>query len=473
MKPPTVPWEELRHAVHDAEAVAALTGLIMFPMRWIHRRVETVSFVDGCTVRRRVSLDFTVPSPAPAVRTGAGTPRLLPVASFAKHSLMNFDLRDEQDSALFLLSASQNAALSLQVLLRFARGHLRRAPHCLVETWLRRLVMHTPEDTALVRNAMLSDPEARADFEELWERPVFRGLAEELAVNFLLYAVVDDPPGARRVLKYSVDIPLGSVIQTEQRWHRKAAVWLGLHPAILRIPCPNAPTAHSFHFDLGPPAGVFVLRGRIALTERGDEGRVLREIAEVQRVEGRLHLHARDLSLGARCVALVDILPAPGGWLTAVLSAAVIAMVILLLTGFGVLSASSEEIQRPVLMSLFAVFAKGAATPDSQLEPAVAILLSITAVFVTVLSRVDGHDLVARVVRGVRAAAVLAAVVPAVGSVLVVFGWAKDLATWSVLWALSLVSVALLVLSWRTAWVKRPRAESVTEAEAVYALEAL
>lgn len=39
----------------------ALALLLLEPRKWMHRRVETVSFVDERSLQRRVSVDLTVP----------------------------------------------------------------------------------------------------------------------------------------------------------------------------------------------------------------------------------------------------------------------------------------------------------------------------------------------------------------------------------------------------------------------------
>jgi len=458
---PAVPWERLRDASHSRDAVQAVLALIMYPSQWIHRRIETVTFVDDSTVRRRVSLDFTVPACAPVLDTGAAAPRLLPVASFEKASLMNFDLHDEQASSLFLLSASQNAAVSLQVLLHLARGHLQAAPHPLIDNWLRTLVLHTPDDTREARKSVIDDPGAFQQFRELRSRSVFRGLSDELARNFLLYAVVGDEPGTRRILKYSADAPLGSVLAGESKWHRKVQAWFGLRPGVLRIPCGNASAVHSFHFELSPPAGVFVTEGWLGTPIPATAETKLRVQDHCERVEGRLHMHVRDLPLGTPLLAQVKILPAHLGWLTGVLSATLVTFAIVLMTGIGVLRSAAPALQtsadRAGALAVIAIFSGRLPEGQQAADPAVAVLLSITAVFVTVLGRTEAHQLVARVVRGVRLLATVSAVIPAIASVMVVFGWAGSIKAWLVLWALSFGSFGLVLASWLHARANGPK----------------
>src|SRR4051812_45189794 len=76
--------------------VAASTiPLLLYPRRWVHRRVETLDFVDITRLRRRMSIDFTVPnrSGIPVVlRTGQSI-AFVPIALLSKRVLRNFDVR--------------------------------------------------------------------------------------------------------------------------------------------------------------------------------------------------------------------------------------------------------------------------------------------------------------------------------------------------------------------------------------------
>ena len=63
---------------------------------WVHRRVEVVEFVTDEVMRRRVSIDFTVPERLPVV---AGR-TVVPLALMRKRPMTAFDLRDEDGRPL-------------------------------------------------------------------------------------------------------------------------------------------------------------------------------------------------------------------------------------------------------------------------------------------------------------------------------------------------------------------------------------
>jgi hypothetical protein len=72
------PWHEL--------AGCELCGLTMLTLiigssAWVARRIEHVAFLDECTVRRRVSIDYVAPEHAvTSCRPSGQQVRILPIA---------------------------------------------------------------------------------------------------------------------------------------------------------------------------------------------------------------------------------------------------------------------------------------------------------------------------------------------------------------------------------------------------------
>jgi hypothetical protein len=100
-------------------------GLILFALMadwksWVARRVETVTFADPDTVRRRVSVDFTVPKLPPVLELDSPPLRFLPLALLRKRRLTNLDLRDEHGCALPLLTRRANGPLAAAALVEAA-----------------------------------------------------------------------------------------------------------------------------------------------------------------------------------------------------------------------------------------------------------------------------------------------------------------------------------------------------------------
>jgi len=63
--------------------------------RWVVRRVESIDFVDDRTVRRRVSVDYTVPADTVTLRVSdKATIRILPLALMRRKNMVKFDFMD-------------------------------------------------------------------------------------------------------------------------------------------------------------------------------------------------------------------------------------------------------------------------------------------------------------------------------------------------------------------------------------------
>jgi hypothetical protein len=109
--------------VLDAKAqplVEALLVLLANGRRWRHRRVETLTPVSVAFVRRRISIDFTVPDELHAglqlSGTGAEGQWLVPLGWLARRQLVNFDLRSGADEPVPLLLGQETARLTEDLL---------------------------------------------------------------------------------------------------------------------------------------------------------------------------------------------------------------------------------------------------------------------------------------------------------------------------------------------------------------------
>jgi hypothetical protein len=103
----------------DSRRLLALATLIHLheETAWMHRRVETVELLDASHVRRRVSVDFSIPETnfiEGMVR--ARFVNYLPLALLQKRPLVNFDVRDESGQSVPVLSKAENAELAYRML---------------------------------------------------------------------------------------------------------------------------------------------------------------------------------------------------------------------------------------------------------------------------------------------------------------------------------------------------------------------
>lgn len=116
-------------AVRDHIAGVATGRLLVFAADWVHRRVESIEFFGLATVRRRMSVDFSLPrgpawsAIAEMVRHAEAEERdvYVPLTTLAKAKLARFDLRDECGQTLPLLTTAQNGERAGAALVALAR----------------------------------------------------------------------------------------------------------------------------------------------------------------------------------------------------------------------------------------------------------------------------------------------------------------------------------------------------------------
>lgn len=91
---------------------------------WTKRRVESISYETATSIRRRVSVDLRLRADLfgePAVKWGDHYVHYVPVAQLRKGRLVRFDLRDEDDRALPLITKRKNSAIAAGILTAFAQ----------------------------------------------------------------------------------------------------------------------------------------------------------------------------------------------------------------------------------------------------------------------------------------------------------------------------------------------------------------
>jgi hypothetical protein len=191
----------------SAEIAEAVLGLLVAGPRWRHRRVETLDPLSGTLVRRRVSLDFSVPSEfhdglrltmdgkPSAERAG---PFVVPLAWLARRQLVDFDLRDRSNKSVPLALGAQTAVITRDVLL-LAAIESGLDPTSSIADDVIDVVLEASSDRPPTDRRALRERAASfglgADFESL-----IRASAD----GFLLLAVLDDI-GGRQIVKWQSD----------------------------------------------------------------------------------------------------------------------------------------------------------------------------------------------------------------------------------------------------------------------------
>jgi hypothetical protein len=462
-------WEELAGCKR-----CGITLLRQFrhSAQWVNRRVESAAFLDDCAVRRSVSIDYETPADGVALRRPDGTRvRVLPLAILRRKSLVRFDFRDYDDSALPLLGLRENQALTLAIVRAWAHGSIRdgRCGEPLggeVEGFLDGLVAGDQTELRQAFERMWAAPSG-TDLERLDSDLVFRVMIDRLADSFLLYHLDTGPPGERRVVTFSYDEPL-TLRHYPPSYRRDAKdlpkehaekeplrpyslaslrAALALSPTRIEFPIPAAELAASFHFQISAPPelsiiGAALLAGRPSLpTLSGTqqpvraslvgEGRHLRpSFDQIGGGYPNVDLHVVEVPYGSRCHVQVAVEARTDSWFASAVLGSWLA----------------------VLVLFFAWLVK----PD--FDAGSALIMSFVAGLVANLARPNTHRLVARLLSKVRLLAGVVGVVTFVAAVLVAFA-SSPTAHRCLGWLLGLAAAGTLTVtaSWLSAFRRHRR----------------
>jgi hypothetical protein len=341
------PGEVIEERAGDIAEAADV--LLRHQAAWRHRRVETITVLTHEHVRRHVSIDFTVPQ---AQREGlriSADECVVPMALLTKRPLVHFDLRNEEQHAIPLLTAEQHRTIARELLYRQLEDEGVEGASELVEA----VLADEPRDVEPLIGAL-----EEAHGIELAD---FRATAVVLSQYFIAWAIVRGLD-RRRVFKFAADEPVG----------RNSFVYF--------IGAPGCTEAESYHLEVAVPED---LKARRTLLVDGASGR---RLAAGERDTDRAALYYRaEPPLPEAPELVIDFAAERWPFLA---PAALIASIIALL------------IAPPFL------FADLAALPDTA-GAAVGLVLSTSAVFSVLILRSDEHALVRLML--VRARALLAA----------------------------------------------------------------
>jgi hypothetical protein len=97
---------------------------------WVRRRVESISYETATSVRRRVSVDLRLLPELFGEPIGEWKDELIhyvPIAQLRKQRMVRFDLRDEEDRALPLITKHRNARIAAAMLSAAAKSVVANA----------------------------------------------------------------------------------------------------------------------------------------------------------------------------------------------------------------------------------------------------------------------------------------------------------------------------------------------------------
>jgi hypothetical protein len=298
------------------DARADLAGLATAEMllhwaKWVHRRVETIEFVDDERIRRSMSIDFTMldtPMFGQLAEEFAVVP--IPLMFMRKGLLRNFSMVDEEGRSLPLLTREQNTNVgrtALSKLLTLVLGEDRQES---AEGYVDdiTLLIRLPSSEAQAPFARIRDRVRSEDTSNTVIRDDFIALSTDLATNFVVATPLPYSPGARRIVKvaFEEDIKLSS---GEGRGS-KSALSLGVPVG----------SAGSYHIQVHAPAGLeFTDKSKARLMEVVPDRKLLIGYASEEKqgdfdeVVVDFDLARRGLSEAAFIISLVTTLMLFGG----------------------------------------------------------------------------------------------------------------------------------------------------------------
>lgn len=429
--PPRVP---LRASRTDPGAAIVATWLLLHMSEWVHRRVETCSFVDDRHARRRVSIDFTVPERVEGVVV-ANVLDFVPLTLLAKRTLVDFDIRDVHDEPIPVLTTHENSTVIDTVLVTYATVVLGAAPSDEVRSVLRDIAAGDAAAADSARSAL--DDAADGERRRLMENATFRKLVSDLHENFILAtAGLPAPPGVRSIVKFSYEHAMDIRPEGFPHW---LTVRVGWSSTRLRLSVPGALAAESYHVEVDAPPAVEVAGATLAPGLRRPQARGLPQRLATRLSNalvnrslsiyaagpvGRVHLHALPLPLDADPRVVVLLRKARSGFLRSALLTCALATALLWVA----------EVRLDVVAG------------EAQTALAVPVLLLAPGLLAAYLVRPDEHPLATVLLVGVRLMLLVSGVCVVTAAVLLVIQVAREqLRFWWVLLALLSSSATAVV----------------------------
>jgi hypothetical protein len=417
---------------------------------WVHRRTETITFVDDKTVNQRVTVDFTIPQQVRGyLDITADLLPLVPLSLLRKRVLRHFDLRDADRSAVPLLDTIESTQLAEGALRARSTELIGWEPSELVVRDLKTIAAESGDALRSAFEAMMSeqgkapqrslDPpgmtpgtsrpdiqaadavplEVRARFErnKLVNDAEFFRMLVALAQSFIVAAACDPNPGSRQLIKYSYESHFDSEDPGAARW---LATRLGWRAPEFRVRTPGAKQARSYHVEVVAPEDLEVVRAD--LCPSSEQSPVASESGGL----GRAHVHPSvPLGPSTRPVTRVFLRMRRSGFLPAALVTCALSVLLLGAARFR-------------LVQL-----------ESQVGPASTLLLLVPALMAAYLVHPREHAIATSILVGVRVMLLLcgAAMVAAAGLLLARLDLVRLRFAWDILVFLSAAALLVVLLS--------------------------
>jgi hypothetical protein len=410
----------------DPETLGAVAVALAWDWAsWVNRRVETIEFVEDTTIRRAVSIDFTLPPPADLAATIAPDDWIVvPLQIVAKGPLMHVDVFDEQRASLSTLNTVRNTDLATRGVVRLLNAIAAQAgrPPLTPATMdaIAELVQAPVARATTIRDALLTLGEELAEVLAIGTpaQRSERQLVDELTTGFLQLVQLPYEPGRHRVVKVAYDV---------------AQPWDETGPEIRFGPTLRGlgalPRRRTFELNIGQglghhveviaPEDTEIVAARLRGTQWSSQAGARQPLFVRVRGRSRSRAHAyvrlvageegapdpgvlrelRSLGRGDQAEFRVALAPRRAGVVAVATATAVFTAVTMI------------------------VFAMRLARLDGQTSAAV--LLLVPAIFAAYISRPGEHPFATRALIGVRAWALAGAGLAAILSVMIGAGFTK------------------------------------------------
>jgi hypothetical protein len=277
--PPTLP------AVDSPEYVKPAYYAVRLGMRrtWVTRRNETFTFLDADTVRRRMSVDFTLPDSS---TLKPGDMALVPLMLLVKRDLRNLDVLDSAGNALPVLNMSQHERASVlglkEVLERLVAGHpdgagAKEVDEDALTEIVRARPPHKPrppdEDIATELVGQDGPLDRQLSHADDSIRPQIERFITGLEHYFMLLVPLEYWPGQRQVCKLSYDAAIqpqhasrGARLYTRVN---RAVSSFGLAGRVEFFDNLAVGLGESYHAEAVPPRDTYIAEAALAVRRPG------------------------------------------------------------------------------------------------------------------------------------------------------------------------------------------------------------
>lgn len=259
---------------------------------WVYRRKDSVELLSENLQRHRSSIDFVLPSDVSRQLPSGATAYYVPIGMLRKAApkFTRFDVTDETGCSLPLPNRDQNAAVSAETLVTYAR---RLEPD--LEISLEGTLREVAASSAGSANDALGRLRASASYPPaLRNSGDFVWLLDAVASNSIVVMCLAGDPGERRILKISYDEQLDDVLEREdvlsefETAPEPNQLSLGDAPYVHTVTAPFV-SAQTYHFECTVPMGSRIVQADI--WDNTSKQR-LSTTGSIQR--SRIHLYLSD-----------------------------------------------------------------------------------------------------------------------------------------------------------------------------------